>query len=64
MKPIAPNTKPELKKIHKAIAELTTIVSEIKNELSIVNKKVDDTNQLSLDLPNVTTTADYHEEER
>jgi|TARA_R110000744_G_scaffold245302_1_gene362056 hypothetical protein len=54
----------DLKQIHKAIAELTTIVSEIKNELSIVNKKVDDTNQLSLDLPNVTTTADYHEEER
>ena len=41
----------DLKQIHKAIAELTTIVSEIKNELSIVNKKVDDTNQLSLDLP-------------
>jgi hypothetical protein len=54
----------DLKQIHKAISELTTIVSEIKNELSIVNKKVDDTNQLSLDLPNVTTTADYHEEER
>ena len=54
----------DLKQIHKAIAELTTIVSEIKNELNIVNKKVDDTNQLSLDLPNVTTTADYHEEER
>ena len=53
----------DLKQIHKAIAELTTIVSEIKNELSIVNKKVDDTNQLSLDLPNVTTTADYYDEE-
>ena len=64
MKPITPNTKPELKKIQKAIAELTTIVSEIKSELGVVAKEVSNVNQLSLDLPNVTTTADYHDEEQ
>jgi len=53
----------DLKKIHEAIAELTTIVSEIKSELSVVTKKVDDVNQLSLDLPNVTISGLYHDEE-
>ena len=64
MRPIAINTKSELKKIHNAIAELTNIVTDIKTELGVVTKKVDNTNQLSLDLPNVTTTADYHDEEQ
>ena len=64
MRPIAINTKSELKKIHNAIVELTNIVSDIKTELGVVTKKVDNTNQLSLDLPNVTTTADYHDEEQ
>mgnify|MGYP001595850330 FL=1 len=63
MKPITPNTKPELKKILKAIVELTTIVSEIKSELGVVAKEVNNVNQLSLNLPNVTTTADYSDEE-
>ena len=64
MRPIAINTKSELKKIHNAIVELTNIVTDIKTELGVVTKKVDNTNQLSLDLPNVTTTADYHDEEQ
>ena len=54
----------DLEKIHEAIAELTTIVSEIKSELGVVAKEVSNVNQLSLDLPNVTTTADYHDEEQ
>jgi hypothetical protein len=53
----------DLEKIHEAIAELTTIVSEIKSELGVVAKEVSNVNQLSLDLPNVTTTADYYDEE-
>ena len=64
MRPIIPNTKNDLRKIHEAIVELTNIVSDIKTELGVVTKKVDDVNQLSLDLPNVTTTADYHDEEQ
>ena len=64
MRPIIINTKSELRKIHSAIVELTNIVSDIKTELGVVTKKVDNTNQLSLDLPNVTTTADYHDEEQ
>jgi len=54
----------DLEKIHEAIAELTTIVSEIKSELGVVAKEVSNVNQLSLDLPNVTTTADYYDEEQ
>ena len=54
----------DLDKIHEAIAELTTIVSEIKSELGVVAKEVSNVNQLSLDLPNVTTTADYYDEEQ
>ena len=64
MRPIIPNTKNDLRKIHNAIVELTNIVTDIKTELGVVTKKVDDVNQLSLDLPNVTTTADYHDEEQ
>ena len=54
----------DLEKIHEAIAELTTIVFEIKSELGVVAKEVSNVNQLSLDLPNVTTTADYYDEEQ
>ena len=54
----------DLEKIHEAIAELTTIVSEIKSELGVVAKEVSNVNQLSLNLPNVTTTADYYDEEQ
>ena len=64
MRPIIPNTKNDLRKIHNAIVELTNIVTDIKTELGVVTKKVDDVNQLSLDLPNVTTTDDYHDEEQ
>jgi len=33
MRPIVPNTKPELKKIQDAITELTKVVNEIKTIL-------------------------------
>ena len=64
MKANTKNYGSELKSIREAISDLTNIVSEIKTELGVVTKKVDNVNQLSLDLPNVTTTADYHDEEQ
>ena len=64
MKVNSKNYSKDLKSIREAIYDLTIIVSEIKSELGVVTKKVDNTNQLSLDLPNVTTTADYHDEEQ
>jgi hypothetical protein len=51
----------DLAKIKTAISELTNVVNEIKTQLGVVNKN---TNQLELNLPNVTTTLDYHEEEQ
>ena len=51
----------DLAKIKTAISELTNVVNEIKTQLDVVNKN---TNQLELNLPNVTTTLDYHEEEQ
>ena len=35
MKPITPNTKPELKKIQEALVELTKSVDEIKSILTV-----------------------------
>ena len=58
------NYSKDLKSIREAINDLTNIISDIKTELGVVTKKVDNVNQLSLDLPNVTTTADYHDEEQ
>ena len=51
----------DLAHIKSAIDDLTTIVTEIKAELGIMTKTVNDANQVSLDLdlPNVTTTADW-----
>ena len=40
------------------------MVSDIKSQLNVVTEKVSNSNQLVLDLPNVTTTLDYHEEEQ
>ena len=51
----------DLAKIKTAISELTNVVNEIKTQLGVVNRN---TNQLELNLPNVTTTLDYHEEEQ
>ena len=51
----------DLAKIKTAISELTNVVNEIKTQLDVVNRN---TNQLELNLPNVTTTLDYHEEEQ
>ena len=39
----------------------SNVVNEIKTQLGVVSKN---TNQLELNLPNVTTTLDYHEEEQ
>jgi len=51
----------DLAKIKTAISDLTNVVNEIKTQLGVVSKN---TNQLELNLPNVTTTLDYHEEEQ
>jgi hypothetical protein len=51
----------DLAKIKTAISDLTIVVNEIKTQLGVVNRN---TNQLELNLPNVTTTLDYHEEEQ
>jgi len=51
----------DLAKIKTAISDLTNVVNEIKTQLGVVNRN---TNQLELNLPNVTTTLDYHEEEQ
>ena len=64
MKPIQPNYKSDLKQIRTAIADLAVIVTTIKNQLVEVSEKVDNPNQLNLDLPTVTTSMDYHEEEQ
>jgi|TARA_R110000796_G_scaffold66220_1_gene152548 hypothetical protein len=54
----------DLTNIKEAIAELANVVSDIKSQLNVVTEKVSNSNQLVLDLPNVTTTLDYHEEEQ
>ena len=57
MKPIQSNYSSRLKKITKQLEELAFEIQEIKAILQSA-----DVNQMSLDLdlPNVTTTADYH----
>ena len=54
----------DLANIREAIAELASVVSDIKSNLGVVAEKVSNSNQLELNLPNVTTTLDYHEEEQ
>jgi uncharacterized coiled-coil protein SlyX len=54
----------DLTNIKEAIAELANVVSDIKSQLNVVTEKASNSNQLVLDLPNVTTTLDYHEEEQ
>ena len=45
MRPIIPNTKNDLRKIHNAIVELTNIVTDIKTELGVVTKKESDSDK-------------------
>ena len=59
-----PNYTEDLKQIKNVLDELANIVSDIKTGIVNVTKKVDSTNQMTLDLnlPNVTTTySDYQE---
>ena len=62
MKPIVPNHRSDLKKIHEAIAELTKVVDEIKSILKPEElhqqEKMYPWNQ-----PNVSTSADGYDEE-
>ena len=51
----------DLAKIKSAISDLSKFVNDIKSQLVIVEEN---TNQLDLNLPTVTTSMDYHEEEQ
>ena len=66
MKPMQPNYKSDLEQIKVAISDLVSVVTSIKKELGLVSNKINNPNQLDLNLPNVNTTWDYypHEEER
>jgi len=59
-----PNYTEDLKHIKNAIDELTNIISDIKDKLDVVAKTNANQMSLDLDLPNVTTTYPFHEEER
>ena len=51
----------DLAKIKSAISDLSKVVNDIKSQLDIVEEN---TNLLDLNLPTVTTSMDYHEEEQ
>ena len=51
----------DLAKIKSSISDLSKVVNDIKSQLVIVEEN---TNQLDLNLPTVTTSMDYHEEEQ
>ena len=68
MKPVQPNYTNDLKKISKQITELASELQKIKELL-----RPEDENSEAVEaarqmypwhFPNVTTTADYHEEEQ
>ena len=62
MKPIQPNYTNDLKKISKQITELASEIQKIKKLLR--PEDADVIGMYPWHLPNVTTTADYHEEEQ
>ena len=76
MKPIQPNYTNDLRKISKQITELASEIQEIKKLLRPEEKDVcehgnslnsncsDCDNEYPWNFPNVTTTADYHDEEQ
>ena len=76
MKPIQPNYTNDLRKISKQITELASEIQEIKKLLRSEDEDVcehgnslnsncsDCDEEYPWHLPNVSTTADYHEEER
>lgn len=73
MKPIQPNYTNDLKEISKQITELASEIQEIKKLLRPEDEDVcehgnslnsDCDNEYPWHFPNVTTTADYHEEEQ
>jgi|TARA_R100000030_G_scaffold95212_1_gene82533 t-SNARE complex subunit (syntaxin) len=65
MKPIQPNYKNDLKHIRSAIEDLANVVNGIKQQLSEVNNKVDNVNQLEIfGNPNVSYTKLYFDEEQ
>jgi len=59
-----PNYTKDLKHIKNAIDELTNIVSDIKAKLGVVDKTNVNQMSLDLDLPNVTTTYSFYEQEQ
>ena len=59
-----PNYTEDLKHIKNAIDELTNIISDIKDKLDVVAKTNVNQMSLDLDLPNVTTTYSFYEQEQ
>ena len=59
-----PNYTKDLKHIKNAIDELTNIISDIKDKLDVVAKTNANQMSLDLDLPNVTTTYSFYEQEQ
>jgi len=64
MKPIQPNYTNDLKKISKQITELASEIQKIKELLRPEDENSDVAGTYPWHFPNVTTTADYHEEEQ
>ena len=68
MKPIQPNYTNDLKKISKQITELASELQKIKELLRLEDENSESVEAASQmypwHFPNVTTTADFHEEEQ
>lgn len=62
MKPIQPNYTNDLKKISKQITELASEIQKIKEFLQPDGESSDAAGMYPWHFPNVTTTADYHDE--
>jgi len=63
MKPIQPNYTNDLKEISKQITELASEIQKIKELLWSEDKNSDVVEMYPWHFPNVTTTADYGEED-
>ena len=64
MKPVQPNYTNDLKKISKQITELASELQKIKELLRPEDENSESVEMYPWHFPNVTTTADYHEEEQ
>ena len=64
MKPIQPNYTNDLRKISKQITELASEIQKIKELLRPEDENSESAEMYPWHFPNVTTTADFHEEEQ